>query len=114
MADSFIQSLTTVDVATGWTECLPLVTREGSLVVGRSIGHRASSGARALVLARGGLRQRHAFMNDAVVPWPREKKLEVTRSRAYKKNDQAFVEQKNGAVVRRLIGYGRLASRRRA
>jgi hypothetical protein len=31
----------------------------------------------------------------------------VTRSRAYKKNDQAFVEQKNGAVVRRLVGYGR-------
>lgn len=30
-----------------------------------------------------------------------------TRSRAYKKNDQAFVEQKNGAVVRRLVGYGR-------
>jgi alpha/beta hydrolase fold len=28
-------------------------------------------------------------------------------SRAYKKNDQAFVEQKNGAVVRRLVGYGR-------
>ena len=32
----------------------------------------------------------------------------MTRSRAYKKNDQAFVEQKNGAVVRRLVGYGRL------
>jgi hypothetical protein len=31
----------------------------------------------------------------------------VTRSRAYNKNDQAFVEQKNGAVVRRLMGYGR-------
>src|ERR1700726_2274965 len=31
----------------------------------------------------------------------------VTRSRAYKKNDQAFVEQKNGAVVCRLMGYGR-------
>lgn len=31
----------------------------------------------------------------------------MTRSRAYKKNDQAFVEQKNGAVVRRLVGYGR-------
>jgi len=48
-----------------------------------------------------------AFMNDVVVPWCRERKLEVTRSRAYKKNDQAFVEQKNGAVVRRLMGYGR-------
>jgi hypothetical protein len=46
-------------------------------------------------------------MNDVVVPWCREQKIEVTRSRAYKKNDQAFVEQKNGAVVRRLIGYGR-------
>jgi hypothetical protein len=31
----------------------------------------------------------------------------ITRLRAYKKNDQAFVEQKNGAVVRRLMGYGR-------
>ena len=36
-----------------------------------------------------------------------QQKLEETRSRAYKKNDQAFVEQKNGAVVRRLVGYGR-------
>src|ERR1700752_789686 len=48
-----------------------------------------------------------AFMNEVVVPWCREQKLEVTRSRAYKKNDQTFLEQKNGAVVRRLMGYGR-------
>jgi hypothetical protein len=46
-------------------------------------------------------------MNDIVVPWCRAQRIEVTRSRAYKKNDQAFVEQKNGAVVRRLVGYGR-------
>ena len=46
-------------------------------------------------------------MNDVVVPWCRGQKIEVTRARAYKKNDQAFVEQKNGAVVRRLMGYGR-------
>jgi hypothetical protein len=31
----------------------------------------------------------------------------VTRARAYRKNDQAWVEKKNGAVVRRLVGYGR-------
>lgn len=35
--------------------------------------------------------------------------LEQTRSRAYKKNDQAWVAQKNGAIVRRLVGYGRLS-----
>jgi hypothetical protein len=46
-------------------------------------------------------------MNDVVVPWCRAQTIEVTRSRAYKKNDQAFVEQKNGGVVRRLVGYGR-------
>ena len=38
----------------------------------------------------------------------RERKLELTRSRAYKKNDQAWIEQKNGAVIRKLVGYGRL------
>ena len=34
--------------------------------------------------------------------------IEFTRSRPYRKNDQAWIEQKNGSVVRRLVGYGRL------
>ncbi|MEN8506618.1 transposase, partial [Paraburkholderia terricola] len=34
--------------------------------------------------------------------------IELTRSRPYKKNDQAWVEQKNGSIVRRLVGYGQL------
>ena len=104
VAGSFIQTLTMVDVATGWTECLPLVTRDGSLVV------EAIKRAQSLFpwLLRGvDFDNDSAFMNEVVVPWCREQKLEVTRSRAYKKNDQAFVEQKNGAVVRRLMGYGR-------
>lgn len=33
VAGSFIQTLTMVDIATGWTECLPLLTRQSSLVV---------------------------------------------------------------------------------
>ncbi len=104
VAGSFIQTLTMVDIATGWTECLPLVTRDGWLVV------EAINRAQNLFpwLLRGvDFDNDNAFMNDVVVPWCREQKLEVTRSRAYKKNDQAFVEQKNGAVVRRLMGYGR-------
>jgi hypothetical protein len=104
VAGSFIQTLTMVDVATGWTECLPLVTRDGSLVI------EAMRHIQSLFpwLLRGvDFDNDSAFMNDVVVPWCREQKLEVTRSRAYKKNDQAFVEQKNGAVVRRLMGYGR-------
>ena len=48
-----------------------------------------------------------AFINETVVDYCKDRKLELTRSRAYK-NDQAWIEQKNGAVVRRLVGYGRL------
>ena len=104
VAGSFIQTLTMVDIATGWTECLPLAARDGNLVVD------AMTRAQSLFpwLIRGAdFDNDSAFMNDVVVPWCREQKIEVTRSRAYKKNDQAFVEQKNGAVVRRLVGYGR-------
>src|SRR6266446_2922907 len=104
VAGSFIQTLTMVDVATGWTECLPLVTRDGSLVV------EAIKRAQSLfpwIILGADFDNDSAFMNDVVVPWCRAQKIEVTRSRAYKKNDQAFVEQKNGAVVRRLMGYGR-------
>ena len=104
VAGSFIQTLTMVDVATGWTECLPLVMREGSLVV------EAIKRAQSLfpwIILGADFDNDSAFMNDVVVPWCRAQKIEVTRSRAYKKNDQAFVEQKNGAVVRRLMGYGR-------
>ena len=104
VAGSFIQTLTITDIATGWTECMPLVARDGSLVV------EAMTRAQSLFpwLMRGAdFDNDSAFMNDIVVPWCRSQKIEVTRSRAYKKNDQAFVEQKNGAVVRRLVGYGR-------
>jgi hypothetical protein len=104
VAGSFIQTLTLTDIATGWTECLPLVARDCSLVV------EAMARAQSLFpwLMRGAdFDNDSAFMNDVVVPWCRAQRIEVTRSRAYKKNDQAFVEQKNGAVVRRLVGYGR-------
>ena len=36
-----------------------------------------------------------------------KEKITFTRSRPYKKNDQAHVEQKNGSVIRRAVGYDR-------
>lgn len=47
-------------------------------------------------------------MNASVFDFCKATGIELTRSRAYKKNDQAWVEQKNGSVVRRLVGYGKL------
>ena len=49
-----------------------------------------------------------AFMNQSVLDYCKGRGHVQTRSRAYKKNDQAWVEQKNGSVVR-LVGYGRLS-----
>ncbi len=104
VSGAFIQTLTMVDIATGWTECFPLVVREAALVV------EALERAQNLFPwpVRGlDFDNDSAFMNDTVVSWCRSHDVEVTRSRAYKKNDQAFVEQKNGAVVRRIVGYRR-------
>jgi hypothetical protein len=43
-----------------------------------------------------------AFMNQSVLDYCKGRGLVQTRSRAYRKNDQAWVKQKNGSVVRRL------------
>jgi hypothetical protein len=101
---AFVQTLVLTDIATGWTECVPVIMRAGALAL------------EALQLAldlfpfplKGvDFDNDGAFMNALVVDWCRARGLEVTRSRAYRKNDQAWVEQKNGAIVRRLVGYGR-------
>jgi hypothetical protein len=49
-----------------------------------------------------------AFLNDTLLTYCSNHGIVFTRSRAYQKNDQAWVEQKNEAIVRKLIGYGRL------
>jgi hypothetical protein len=48
-----------------------------------------------------------AFINDSVITYCSEQKIAFTRSRPYCKNDQAWIEQKNGAVIRRFVGHSR-------
>lgn len=47
------------------------------------------------------------FINHQLWAWCNDHQITFTRSRAYHKNDNCFVEQKNDAAVRRLIGYYR-------
>ena len=100
-----VHSLVLTDVSSGWTECAALTIREASLVV------------RALEELQKGLPFRLSgihtdngseFINETLLNFCRENEIEFTRSRPYRKNDGAWVEQKNGSVVRRLVGYGRL------
>ena len=47
------------------------------------------------------------FINDALTRYCAERGIEFTRSQPYRKNDQAWIEQKNGAVVRHFVGHDR-------
>ncbi len=47
------------------------------------------------------------FINHGLINFCRDNQITFTRSRAYKKNDQAHVEERNGSVVRRTVGYDR-------
>lgn len=58
---------------------------------------------RALDVDNGG-----EFVNEGLINYCVNHGIELTRSRPYRKNDQAWIEQKNGAVVRRMVGYRRL------
>jgi len=106
MADSFIHTLVATDVCSGWTECVPLLAREQSLVVEALdvLFRRIPFAVRGIDSDNDG-----AFINETLLGFCNARQVEFTRSRPYRKNDQAWVEQKNGAVVRRLIGHERFS-----
>jgi len=106
-AGAFVVTLTVVDVATGWTECRAALTKLKDRVTGAMHVARTSFPypLTSLHTDNGG-----EFLNDALFGYCTREGIAFTRGRAYKKNDQAWVEQKNGAVVRRYVGYHRYQS----
>ena len=98
---TFVHSLVLTDVASGWTECVALPAREQLLVIEGFAQVRAKL---PFPLCGVSGDNDSAFINDTVVDYCRAHALQFTRSRPYRKNDQAWVEQKNGSVVRRLVG----------
>jgi Integrase core domain len=103
---NYVHSLTLTDIHSGWTECVALTIREQTLVVA---GIDVVAQRVPFALCGIDTDNDSAFMNETLQGYCRDHSIHWTRSRAYHKNDQAWVEQKNGAVVRRLAGYGRLS-----
>jgi hypothetical protein len=103
---NFVHTLVLTDIASGWTECVPMPMRNQSLIV-EALDVAASN----IPFPMLGIDTDNdsAFINQTIVDYCNERGLAQTRSRPYRKNDQAWVEQKNGAVVRKLVGYERLA-----
>jgi len=95
------------DVKTGWTECVAVrnkaqvhvfaaIQRARQRLPFPLLGIDSDSGAE--------------FINDQLYRYCIEEKITFTRGRAGRKNDSAYVEQKNWSVVRRAVGYGRYNS----
>ena len=104
MGGSFIYSLVATDICTGWTEAVPLLAREQSLVV---TGLEAIAKQLPFTVLGIDSDNDSVFITDTLTQYCADRSIEFTRSRAYRKNDQAWVEQKNGAVIRRFLGHER-------
>jgi len=104
----YLTTLSTVDVDSGWSECIG-VWGKGQVRVGGAI-HRVR---KRLPFSLLGLDSDNGseFINQHLYSYCRREGITFTRSRSYKKNDSCHVEQKNWSVVRRLIGYDRYNSR---
>lgn len=103
----YLTTLSTVDVASGWSECTG-VWGKGQERVGAAV-HRVR---KRLPFPLLGLDSDNGseFINQRLYTYCRREGITFTRSRSYKKNDSCHVEQKNWSVVRRLVGYDRYNS----
>ena len=105
---AFGNSLTLTDIHSTWTENRATWTKESNKIIEQVadiekklpfqlLGVNTDSGSE--------------FINYQFAKYMREdriKAVDFTRSRPYKKNDQAYVEQKNFTHVRQLFGYERI------
>ena len=102
---NFVHSLVMIDIASGWTECFSMQARNQLLVVE---GIAKAQSVLPFNIIGIDTDNGSEFINEVVFTYCQGKGFKQTRSRPYRKNDQAWVEQKNGAIVRRMVGYNKL------
>jgi len=104
----YLTTLTAVDIHTGWVECQAVWGKQEQKVRGaiHEVRKRLPFACKGLDSDNGS-----EFINRELQRYCLEHRITFTRSRPYKKNDSAHVEQKNWSVVRRLIGYDRYSTR---
>lgn len=103
----YLTTLVAVDVATSWSE-FEVVWGKRQQRVGTGVYKvrvRLPFELKEIHTDNGG-----EFINDILYVWCKREGIHFTRGRSYKKNDQAYVEQKNWSTPRRLIGYDRYKS----
>jgi len=102
----YLYTLTLTDIATGWTECLPLLYRSRETVLAAFQRARTLFPFPILGIDTDNSGE---FINEDLLAYCEQQHITFTRGRPYQKRDQCFVEQKNGAIVRQVVGYDRFA-----
>lgn len=106
VAGEFVWMVDGVDYATTWVEVRPMWGRgqEGTLAALQDMEASLPFALLGLDSDNGG-----EFLNHHVLKWlqKRPQPVFMTRSRPYKKDDNAHVEQKNWTHVRQWFGYER-------
>lgn len=106
-AGEFLHTISVVDIATGWWEGEPILrrtqeaTRAGMERLRKRLPFR--------------VREIHpdndtGLINDLMWRYCKGARIKMSRSRPYKKNDNAWVEQRNWTHVRKVVGYRRMDS----
>lgn len=109
MGGNFWWTLTATDRKTQWTELQPVWNRG---VYGTRDSLDAALSRIPFPVGSVHHDNGKEYVNNAIAEWRGERwKIPFSRSRPYRKNDNAHVEQKNGSVVRTLLGESRMDKR---
>jgi len=107
LAGDFVWSLLLTDIHTGWTECRAVWNKGANGVIEQvtHIEKHLPFKLLAFDCDNGSEFLNHHLVHHFI---GRKEPVKFTRSRPYKKNDNAHVEQKNWALARQLLGYVRI------
>ena len=101
---TMVYTVNYVDVATYWQEPVAQLSKADDVTVDslRIIAQRLPWKLKGLHPDSGS-----EFINEAGIGWCKQRRIELTRSRPSKKNDNCYIEQRNLVVVRKYVGYER-------
>jgi hypothetical protein len=103
-AGQFCQTLTVTDVGSAWTEVCALLNNAHRWVKEQIVRIHTTLPFPLLGIDSDNGSE---FINHQLLDWCMQHDVKFTRSRPYHKNDNCFVEQKHGDVVRKTVGYAR-------
>ena len=102
ISGDYIQTLDVTDVCTGWTETQAVKNKAQVWVFAALKQIRKCLPFKLLGIDSDNGSE---FINDQLYRYCLKEEITFTRARAYRKNDNCYVEQKNWSVVRRALGY---------